>query len=274
MIRSKRTTFRRWICLSLLALGGMVQADEAAGGKAGLHLCAPADNDLYRVLTENKVECARHDTALQAVAAAAPGSGVMILADGYPRQTTRIDPAVFEQARKKRLRLFVEFPASLPDGRVGPIRHTGLERAVVASDAFGEGLRKMSLLAIHDCHFVEMEAEEPHLVLAKVAGYDTAAYGLKGIETFPLLFEHPNGRVMVSATKLSQFVTARYAPREGMQAVWQAVFRWLRPDEEPPVLEWTPTVRPTYSRDAELPADAVRQAVIRQSIGTPRPACC
>ena len=141
MIRSKQTTLRRWICLSLLTLVGMVQADEAAGGTAGLHLCAPADNDLYQVLIGNKVECVRHDTALQAVAAAAPGSGVMILADGYPQQATRIDPAVFEQAREKRLRLFVEFPASLPDGKVGPIQHTGLERAVVASDAFGEGLR-------------------------------------------------------------------------------------------------------------------------------------
>ena len=54
------------------------------------------------------------------------------------------------------------------------MRHADLERAVVASDFFGESLEKMRLLVIHDCHFVEMQATDPYLVLAKVAGYDTA----------------------------------------------------------------------------------------------------
>ena len=143
----------------------------------------------------------------------------------------------------------------------------------------------MSLLAIHDCHFLEMEAEEPHLVLAKVAGYDTAAYGLQGIETFPLLFEHPNGRVMVSATKLSQFVTARYAPREGMQAVWQAIIlscmgtaalpgedRWdevLLQNINPhfPALRSSPRLRPARRSGPTAGSGATRQKQIPGSKG-------
>jgi len=230
---------------------------------AELHLCCTDGNDLHRVLVENKIPCNRHDTAMQAFSAAKPGAAVLILADAYPRKTTPIDPDLFDRAKEKRLRLYVEFPASMPGVEVGPARRTRLERAVVASDVFGDALPKMRLLAIHDCHFVETQAKDPYLVLAKVAGYDTAAYGLKDAKTFPLLFEHPSGNVLVSTTKLSQFVTARYAPKDAWQAVWRTVLEWLQPGREIPALDWTPTVRPTYSRDAELPDDAARKAIVR-----------
>ncbi|MCP4855525.1 MAG: hypothetical protein GY903_13625 [Fuerstiella sp.] len=102
---------------------------------------------------------------------ASAGAGVLILADGYPEETTAIDPALFDRAEKKKLRLYVEYPASLPNMEIAKPRRTRLERAVVASDAFGQALEKMRLLAIHDCHFVETTAADPYLVLARVAGY-------------------------------------------------------------------------------------------------------
>lgn len=228
-----------------------------------LHLCCSEGNDLYQVLAANRVPCIRHDRVDRAISAASPGSGVMLLADGYPQRTTQVSPELFDQASEKKLRLYVEYPAALPDMKVGKMRHSRLERVVVASDVFGDALKKMRLLAVHDCHFVEMQAEDPYLVLAKVAGYDTAVYGLADATPFPILFEHPRGNVMVSTTKLSQFVTARYAPKDALRQVWAAILGWIQPGKEFPTLDWTPTVIPSYSRDARLPDDAVRQAIIR-----------
>ena len=45
---------------------------------------------------------------------------------------------MFEQAKNKGLKLYVEFPSSLPGLKVGKSRRTSLERAVVAGDVFGK----------------------------------------------------------------------------------------------------------------------------------------
>ncbi len=251
------------VTAAVTVLAPPMKAETAVDGRSNLAFCCAADNDLYRIMTASGAEYPRYESAEQAIAAAPAGSGVLILADGYPRKTTAIDRAVFDASAKKKLRLYVEYPASLPEMDVGPARRARLERAVVASDVFGEPLEKMRLLVIHDCHFVELQAADPYLVLAKVAGYDTAVFGLEGGAVHPILFEHPNGRVLVSTTKLSQFVTARYAPKEAWQTIWRTILDWLQPGQEIPALDWVPTVRPTYSRNAELPPDAVRQAIIR-----------
>ena len=102
-----------------------------------------------------------------------------------------------------------------------------------------------------------------HLVLARVAGFDTAVYGLADTKTFPILFEHPRGDVLVATTKLSQFVTARYAPEDAWPAVWRMILGRLQPGAAVPKLEWTPAVRPTYGRQDKLPADARLEAIRR-----------
>ncbi len=84
---------------------------------------------------------------------------------------------------------------------------------MVASDAFGPELPRMRILMIHDCRMLPVEAARPHLVSAWVAGFDTAVYGLPD-KTWPLLFEHPQGHLLVATTKLSHFVTGRYSPSD------------------------------------------------------------
>lgn len=243
--------------------GASLAAVAAAAPSPHLVFSCRGDNDLYRVVKAGGVDCARRDTPSEAVRAAPDGAGVLILADAYPREATAVQAGVYEAAAKKRLRLYVEFPAAIPGMGVGVLRRASLERVVVADDRFGPSLRPMQILAIHDCHFVEVRAERPYLVLAKVAGFDTAAYGLADVKAFPVLFEHPRGDILVSTTKLSQFVSGRYAPKEAMQAVWRRVLEWLRPGSKTPAMDWTPTVRPSYSREAPLPPDAARRAIAR-----------
>ncbi|MBK8857103.1 MAG: hypothetical protein IPN11_05275 [Opitutaceae bacterium] len=252
---------RAGLLASSLLLGMPLLASTSPGTL--FFSCRP-DNDLFRVISARKeIQCVRFDLPREAVHAAPAGAGVLVLADGYPATTTTVEPAVFDEAAAKQLRLFIEYPAALPDLVAGTARRTSLENVVATSGVFGPNLQEMQLLAVHDCHFVELTSDRPLLVAAKVAGFDRAVYGLADTKAYPILFAHPTRDVLVSTTKLSQFITARYAPKDAMQAVWAYVLGWLQPGSATRVLDWTPTVRPTFGRDEALPVAAARQALIR-----------
>jgi len=222
------------------------------------------DNDLYRVLKENKIDCARYDTPEEAINKAAVQSGVMILADNYPGKATMIDSSLMARARSKKLKLYIEYPSWLPGLTTGSPRATTLERVVVTTDAI-EHLTRMQILALHDCNYVPVKAGNPLLAVSKVAGFDHAVYGLdKDADVNAILFELPAERMLISTTKLSQFVSARYAPKEAMQAIWSYIFGWLEDGRLPAMVpEWTPDVIPSYTREQSLPVNAGRLAVQR-----------
>lgn len=236
-----------------------------------LFCAASADNDLVCVAAASGIELRRFATAEAAVEAAGPGGGVLVLAEGYPAQRTELAAAVFETAARKQLRIYLEFPARVPGLEFGPVAYlkTGhynaiVERTVVTSDAFGPDLPRDRILMIHDCHYLPVQAANPHLVLAGVEGYDRLVYGLPAV-THPILFEHAPDRMLIATTKLSQFVTARYAPTEAWEPVWRMILGWLQPGRPTPRLVWAPTVRPTYRPTDPLRPNALREAVRRGS---------
>ena len=259
-----RKRFRGSQALSVLAaLGLATAAAEAAGGPGLVFSCRP-DNDLYRVFCQQAGEPPlRKSTPAEAIAEAPKGAGVLLLANEYPARATALDAALFQAAAAKNLRLYVEFPAFLPDLQLGPIRHAQWERTVVASEAFGPALEKMRILMIQDCHFVSVAVPTAHLLLARVAGFDSAVFGLPKKDVWPILFEHPRGDVLVATTKLSQFVTARYGPTEAWPKVWQYILTWLGRSPKALPVQWTPAVRPSYSRLEPLPPQAALEAVRR-----------
>jgi hypothetical protein len=226
-----------------------------------LNLVCREDNDLYQVLGDNGINCARFDTAQQALDNAPERAALMVLADGYPNALTSIDPAFYDAAAKKNLRLYVEFPEAIPEQSLNEPRGTKWERGVVASSAFEPSLANLRILAIHGCRFIPVQAENPHIVVARVAGLDSAIYGLPPA-AFPVLYEHPRGNLLVSTTKLSQFVTARYAPVAAWRAIWQWILEWVT-QAPAPQLSWTPTVRPSYAAHDALPDDVEAQAFRR-----------
>jgi hypothetical protein len=187
-------------------------AHAAEEGTMPLSFCCGVRNDLYHAVSAASA-CPRYDLPLAAVEAAPEGSAVLLLAEGYPEAPLVLEAGLWERAAARRLRLYVEFPGALPGLAVGAPRATALERGVVASGFFEPDLPAMRLLALHGCRFVPAKADAPHLVLARVAGYDTAVFGLPP-ESHPVLFEHPRGDLLVATTKLSQFVSARYAPTD------------------------------------------------------------
>jgi hypothetical protein len=261
--RPRRGAIRR----ALLLIGWLsVPAGLPLATAAALIFACSPNNDLFRVATANGLGAQRFDNPDAAVAAAMPESGVLVLADGYPAATTVLDAGLFDKAARKRLRLYVEYPSLLPGLAVGAPRGTQWERAAIASDVFLPGLAKLRILAIHDCHFVPIKAERPHIVIGRVAGFDTAVYGLAR-ESFPLLCELPRGdgggEVLVATTKLSHFLTGRSAPADAWHSVWDYVFTWLEPHRELKRLSWEPTVRPSYGAGEVLPANVEQQALRR-----------
>jgi hypothetical protein len=229
----------------------------------GITLCCNEKNDLYLVLKENQISCFRFDTPEEAINKAAVGSGVLILADGYPEKTTVVDASFFAKAQSKKLRLYVEYSSFLPGLSIGKPRPTKLERVVVSTDSI-KNLAKMQLLAIHGCHYIPVSVKEPLLSVGKVAGFDRAVYGLDhDADTCAVLFKQKDSGLLISTTKLSQFVTARYAPKEAIKAIWIYILEWVAGRPLSQQIDWIPTVRPTYTSNEMLPKNAAREAIQR-----------
>ncbi len=237
-----------------------------AANSPDLYFACRADNDIYRAVSAEIGQAPpRYDTSDAVVAAATEGSGLLLLADGYPNQTTPLNADLLTQAAKKKLRLYVEFPAFLPGISVGKPRVAGLERGVVTSDLFGAALPPMRILSPQNCTFLPVTTSSSHLVLARVAGYDHAPYGLPK-QVFPLLFELPpgdgHGAVLVASTKLSQAVTARFEPVAPWQTVWLSIFKWLAPQSQVD-LHWKPTVGPAMAQNELQPSNTEASALRR-----------
>lgn len=229
-----------------------------------------ADNDLYRLLSPQDGILLRYATPADAISNAPDGYGVLLLADGYPAEPTQIAEHLIDLAHKKRLRVFIEFPENIPAMYIAPAREMGALRTVVSSDWFGAALPKGRILSINAARFFPIDAHDHHLLLAQTAGYDQAAHGVPewqspyehNPKTFALLAKHPLTDILVSSTKISDFITARNAPAEAWTAVWSSIVSWLanRPIDMP---AWAPAVRPSYARDGALPEAAEREAFTR-----------
>lgn len=225
-----------------------------------LVLCCSAQNDLYRMLAESKI--LKHYNRLnEAVEDAHAGDGVLALADSYPVPKLVVEPTILEKAEDKGVRLYIEYPLGLPGVELGEPRTVDWERLIVTSRFFEPELPQMRILSAHDCWFLPVEKRPSHLMLARVAGYDEAVFGLPG-ESYPVLYNYSEN-VMVATSKLSQFRTGRYAPVDSWRRLWVKLLEWLA--GEACDLSWTPTVRTAFGRSEQLP-EHVEQEAYRRSV--------
>ena len=237
----------RFLILTLLA----TSLDAAAAST--LVFCCSASNDLYEAL--NRPEF-RYDTPARAIERAPEGSAVFVLADDYPSRRTPVDESFFAAAARKNLRLYVEFPSFVPGVTFGDAKQAQWERLVVASDAIGPSLAKLRLLTAHSCTYLPVTSPgrvDAHVVLARVAGFDTAVYGLPK-ETHPILFALGDGKWLIATTRLSNFATARYAPAREWTALWQFILSTLARDQKLE-LRWRQRIRPALGPDEPFPGE-------------------
>jgi hypothetical protein len=219
-----------------------------------------ADNDLFRTAVACGLPYIRADSPAEAVRAAPAGSGVLFLADGYPATRMLVPSPVLKAARSRKLRLYVEYPASLPGLELGTPRGANHQRAVVASEFFMPDLGQLRIMQLCGMQYVPVEVPEAHLVAARVAGFDTAVYGLPA-ETSPLLF-HLDPNTLVGTTGFSHFIRARFAPEDALRTFWKSVLSWLAGRAVQP-LRWHPMASPSFGPEEDLPQNAQRQAVLR-----------
>lgn len=226
-----------------------------------LILVCSEENDLCRVLRASGTEFRRSDDAARAVSSAAAGDGVLVLAEQYPQERTDVEPGVYDAAKRAGVRLYVEYPRAVPGVELGETRTAEWERIVLASDAFAPRLEPLRILSMHRCRTIACETDRPHLVSARVAGFDRAVYGIPD-SALPVLFS-ADPTTLVATTKLSAFVTARYAPAAAWTEIWRWVLSWACQELETAELRFTPAVGPAYGAEERLPADAELHALRR-----------
>ncbi|MCK5738289.1 hypothetical protein KAH55_03875 [bacterium] len=226
-------------------------------------LAGNEENDVKRILTEAGIEFAVCEDADTAVKLAQTGAAILIFADDYPNVPLSMDAKLLERAAKKNVRIFVEFPETIPGVQVAAPRHVTFERGVIASRGFTPRLEPMQIVMLQDCTFIPVNDLPSHMVLAKVAGYDNAVYGLTDTEVYPLLFTHPTENILIATTQFSRFIRARFAPADAWEAVWNMILGWLLPGEKIPDLTWTSVVRPAYLPNTTLAPEAENKAIVK-----------
>jgi hypothetical protein len=134
-----------------------------------IFVCQP-DNDLYRVLARLNHTPPRYGTLDQALEAAPRGTAVLSLADTYPRPSPAFDQRHADWVRAKGVRLYLEYPASLPGTSLGEPRPTTWERVVVTSDFFAPQVARHTILAQHGCWYLPFAAASPSAALPRSPG--------------------------------------------------------------------------------------------------------
>lgn len=247
-MRKQNLLTRRSLCAAMAA----AFPGRAKTG-ASLVVCAGKQNDVVQALRAADLPVRRYDTPADAVKAAETGSAVLLL----PGTPWTLEKELAGAAKEKQLRVYGElcsWHAASP-----PARKIEWERAIVTSDFFGRE-RRSTILSLHRSSYIPVEsAVSVHLKIGRVAGFNTAVFGIPA-NALPLLYE-PEPGFMVSAAMLSQFVTGRYAPFDSWESVWVRILHWM--GDQPARIRLQPRVRPAYSRNDPLPPDAEIQAAER-----------
>ncbi|MBY5957350.1 hypothetical protein KUV50_04325 [Membranicola marinus] len=246
------------LVLSLILLTGCQQHS------AKLHVYGKESNDLVRLLEKDpSVDLQFHQSPMDAVNAANSGNGLLILSEGYPQTMVPLDDKFYTTIKEKQLRCYIEFPSYAPGVELGDVVEAKAERAVVKQSSWFHGRPdSLQILGINGLHYISNDVDESYIVAAKVAGFDSAIYGLPD-KSDPLFFAWGDFPVWIASTQLSRFVSGRYAPQEAWASLWESILSHVLPGVELQPLDWDLTVAASYGKTEKLPADFQRQSVQR-----------
>src|SRR5690554_384218 len=255
-----RSTYKLLIFVMILNLAGL------SGCKATrdpVYIFGDEKNDLVQILQQHNISFILYDDVMEMVEAVPHGGGVMVLADQYPNQKVDLDQNFYTTIQTKEVRAYVEFPSVVSSVETGAIQQAKKERAVVNSSMFNGFPDSLTILGINGLHYLDVNPGNGrmHIVAAKVAGFDSAIYGLPD-NYVPLLYE-ADKNVLVSTTNLSRFVLGRYAPAKEWGAIWVNILNHVNPELALDEVSWSPVVGTTYGKEESLPEDVQRTSVYR-----------
>jgi hypothetical protein len=260
MVRTIKTFFG---CLTLVVL--LTTSSISVNAQKMIYFSGQVTNDLFILLKSEGYEVEIYDNPSDAVQAASKGAPVIITVNQYPENRTRITSDLYTRARKKALKMYVEYPDFIPGINMNAKNYLGkLERAVITSSHFFKGdFENFDLLGLSSCSLIPISEDvKPIVSFAKVAGYDKADFGLMNTTVYPLLFEW--NKVLISTTCLTNFKTASYRPTDAWKNVWINILGWLTGGDI--VLDkWSADPQPMYSATQKLPVLARKNAIEKGS---------
>lgn len=250
--------------LLILAAFIIVGLSACQNSDTTIHVYGSENNDLVQILQKQSVSVVLYSNVMDLAQSASPGEGVLVLADNYPEGKVELNENFYNNLQEKGIRAYIEFPSELPATETGEIKKAKAERAVINSGMFNGFPDSLGILGINGLHYLEANAdiENMHIVAAKVAGFDSAIYGLPE-NYIPLMFKMKDVPVLVATTNLSRFVSGRYAPEKEWGAIWVNILKFVQPGLKIDKLDWEPVVGPTYTKEEVLPADVQRTSVLR-----------
>lgn len=250
----------------LLVLAAFIIAGVPAcqNSDTTVHIYGSENNDLVKILQDQDVSVVLYNDVMDLAQNAAPGEGILVLADSYPEGKVELNSKFYNILKEKGIRAYIEFPSELPGMKAGEIEKANYERAVVNSYMFNGFPDSLGILGINGLHYLDVKpgSSKMHIVAAKVAGFDSAIFGLPE-DYIPLMFEVKDSPVLVATTNLSRFVSGRYAPEKEWEAIWVSILNFVQPDLKIDRLEWKPVVGPSFSKEEILPADVQRTSALR-----------
>ena len=226
---------------------------------SSLYCSSAADNDLLRVLVQNGIEVQRFDTPEAAMDAAGEGAGVLLLADGYPAKTTALDAALFRHGGPRSgCACTWSIHHSCPawrSGRRGARNGSARSSPRMPLAPRWRNCASWRSTGVTSCRW---QAEDPHIVIGRVAGFDTAVYRPgEGIVPDSLL-SCRSGWPRRRVGRHHEVEPVRHrslcAPTRRGRASGTLSFTWLQPGKSVRALAWTAAVRPSFRAEDALPA--------------------
>ena len=247
--------------MRILCWAVLLAAISGCSGADTIWCCADEDNDLVTVLKDNGYRIVLSDDVQTTLEKAPEGAAVLLLNRSYPDSVRLLSGQQVSKIGEKGLRVFAEF-ASTAD-TLPQLHEIGFER-VVMTDSLAPGLGPMDLLSINrGRYFREDAAGGTVMAIAKVAGFDTAVYGLDDTPCYPLVYRKRDG-LWMSTSQLSEFARLRFMPEAKWKVFWEKVIGDLT-GHETRFSSWIYPVHPSYGKDVPLP-DTARLASVRKGV--------
>ena len=227
-----------------------------------VYVYADQDNDLCKQLENEGYTLVLCPTAEDAVKKASVGSGVLILAAGYPETTNVLNKEMMEAISQKKLRCYAEFVSSAGNDTLSDKPdELKLQRGVVTSNELGNLLSHYSLLELNRSFVLPTKDRESLLVTAKVVGFERAEFGLDKTPVNPLLFMYSD-QLMIATSKLSGFATGRFAPEVLWKELFEYITGWVTDSKKKPIFKkWLTYVCPMYGEKDILPSNARKKSI-------------
>lgn len=254
-LKNKMNRIYALISLLILLICNNINANS-------LYIVSNNNNDLYLALKSNNIYVKHYNTPEEAILNAEKNSGIIITALNYPYKAMDIGENIYQQARKKHLRLYIEFINRYKNIITDTIPYRGsLERGVISSNFFLPTLKEMDLIGLNDCYLYKANVKQALISYAKVAGFDKASYGLTETHVYPLLFK--DNDILIACSSLTNFRTSRNGPIESWKNMWSKILIWLTGNNNIKLKNWESDTTPSYTKDEPLPTNARKLSIKR-----------